>query len=75
MNRNRLVRIKEIVGDKKADPPVPGLLPIGKSHFWAGVKSGKFPPPLKLGERTTCWRLSDILQIVEKGFFDKGGAI
>jgi prophage regulatory protein len=70
----RLLRIKEVVGDKKANPPVPGLLPIGKSQFWAGVRSGKYPAPIKLGPRTTCWKLSDILLIVEQGVSEKGGS-
>ena len=73
MKTDRLLRIKEIVGDSKADPPVSGLLPIGKSQFWAGVKSGKYPQPTKLGPRTTCWKLSEILRIVEEGTSGKEG--
>lgn len=73
METERLIRIKEIVGDKKANPPVSGILPIGKSQFWAGVRSGKYPAPLKLGPRTTCWKLSDILLIVEEGVLAKEG--
>jgi prophage regulatory protein len=43
------------------------ILPIGRSTWWAGVKSGKFPQPIKLGERTTAWKESDIQQIVNNG--------
>ena len=44
---------------------VPGLIPIGKSSWWAGVKSGKYPKPVKLGIRTTVWLASDIRALIE----------
>jgi prophage regulatory protein len=44
-----------------------GPLPISKSAWWAGVKSGVYPAPVKLGPRTTCWRDADIQQLVENG--------
>jgi len=37
-----------------------GLLPIGRSSFLKGVKEGRYPKPVKLGPRTTAWRVSDI---------------
>ena len=46
------------------------LVPVGKSTWWAGCKSGRFPKPVKLGVRTTAWRMSDILALLEK--FDRG---
>ena len=42
------------------------LLPIGRSTLWAGVKSGRFPRPVKLGPRTTAWRASDIATLLAK---------
>ena len=42
------------------------ILPISASSWWQGVRSGKYPTPLKLGPRTTCWRASDILQLISK---------
>ena len=33
------------------------LIPIGKSSWWEGIKKGRFPKPIKLGPRTTAWRL------------------
>ena len=41
------------------------LLPISKSSWWAGVRAGRFPKPLKLGPNTTAWRASDILALIE----------
>jgi prophage regulatory protein len=41
------------------------LIPVSKSTWWDGVKRGKFPKPIKLGRRITCWRLADILALIE----------
>ncbi|MDX2471112.1 MAG: AlpA family phage regulatory protein [SAR324 cluster bacterium] len=40
------------------------LIPISKSAWWAGVKTGKYPASVKLGPRTTCWKASDIQQVI-----------
>ena len=40
--------------------------PVSRSAWWAGVKNGKYPPSLKLGARTTCWKKSDVLALIEK---------
>jgi prophage regulatory protein len=61
-----LVRIHQIIGDPEANPPVAPLIPVGASSWWAGVKSGKYPQPIKLGPRTTCWRISDIRKLIEQ---------
>lgn len=42
---------------------IPSILPIAKSTFWAGVKSGRYPKPVKLSERITCWRSEDIIAV------------
>lgn len=47
-------------------PQVLSVIPISKSAWWAGVKAGKYPPSVKLGKRTTCWRSRDILNLVEE---------
>ncbi len=41
-------------------PQVLHVLGIGKTKFWEGVKSGDFPQPVKLGPKTTVWRVDDI---------------
>ena len=45
------------------------IFPIGKSTWWQGVKDGRFPEPVKLGERTTAWRVEDIKALIE-GYSD-----
>ena len=46
-------------------PQVLELIPIAKSTWWAGVKSGRFPASVKLGPRTTAWRVEDIRNLIE----------
>lgn len=48
-------------------PQVLELIPVSRSSFWAGVKSGRYPQPVKLGPATTCWRAADILALIEGG--------
>ena len=42
-----------------------GPIPVGRSTWWAGVKIGRFPPPVKLGPRTTVWKVEDIRKLIE----------
>jgi len=58
------LRIWQIVGNPKAKPPIPALIPIGRTTFLNGVKSGKYPKPVKLGERTTAWKVEDIRNLI-----------
>ena len=58
------LRLKQIIGDPQANPPVPAVIPISKSRWWQGCKDGKFPKPVKLGPRTTAWRVSDIRALI-----------
>ena len=44
-----------------------GPIPISRSTWWEGVRTGRFPKPLKLGPRVTVWRAEDILDLIEKG--------
>lgn len=60
------LRLKQIIGDPKADPPIPAIIPVGNTAWWAGVKSGRFPKPEKLGSHTTAWRVGDIKKLAER---------
>ncbi|HAS22767.1 MAG TPA: AlpA family phage regulatory protein [Idiomarina loihiensis] len=46
-------------------PQVLEIIPVGKSTWWAGVKSGRFPKPVKLGPRTTAWKATDIAALAQ----------
>jgi len=56
------LRLSQILGNAKTPP----LIPVGKSTWWAGVKSGRYPKPVKLSERCTAWRAEDILSLIQK---------
>jgi len=64
-----LLRISQIIGDPKAVPPIEPIIPVSRSHWWAGVKDGRYPQPMKLGPRITVWSASSIqaLTINAKG--------
>lgn len=59
------LRLPQIVGDAKAEPPIPAIIPVSKSTWWAGVKAGRYPKPVKLGPRITAWRVEDIRALIE----------
>lgn len=59
------LRIKDICGDRNAIPSIPALIPVSRSAWWAGVKAGRYPQPVKLGPKTTVWRVEDIRQLIE----------
>ena len=58
------VRLSQIIGNRRAKPPIPAIIPVSKSTWWDGVKSGRFPKPLKLGARITVWRVEDIMALI-----------
>lgn len=47
-------------------PDVLALIPVSRSAWWAGVKEGRFPPPVKLSARTTAWRRDDIQALIAR---------
>ncbi len=62
------LRLRQIIGNPKANPPVPPVIPVSKSTWWEGVKSGRYPQPVRtLGLRITAWRVEDIRSLIENG--------
>ncbi len=57
------LRLAQIVGDKKTGTPA--IFPVSKSTWWQGVKSGRYPQPVKLSERCTAWRVEDVRALIE----------
>lgn len=57
------LRISQIVNVPAKDdrPARIGIIPVSRAHFWAGVKSGRFPQPTRaLGPNITAWAVADI---------------
>ena len=54
------VRLETILGPD-------GPIPVSKPTWWAGVRSGRDPKPVKLGPRITAWRVEDIRALIARG--------
>ncbi|WP_036247138.1 AlpA family transcriptional regulator [Methylobacter sp. BBA5.1] len=58
------LRLHNIIGNKKTNTPA--IIPVSRTSWLEGVKSGKYPKPVKLGERSVAWRVDDIRELVKK---------
>ena len=47
-------------------PQILDVFPVSASTWWAGVKSGRFPAPVKLTANTTAWRAEDIHALISR---------
>ena len=43
---------------------IPDVIPVSSASWWRGVKSGRYPKPVKFSERVTAWRVGDIRQLL-----------
>ena len=59
------LRLPQIIGNKKSEPPIPAIIPVSKSTWWAGVKAGRYPQPKKIGARCTVWSVESIRNYIE----------
>ena len=53
--KKRLLRINQVLA----------LVPVGRSSWWEGCRTGRYPKPIILGPRTTVWRAEDIAAFIE----------
>jgi hypothetical protein len=60
------LRLPQIIGNRKTKPPIPGIIPVSKTTWWAGIKSGIYPPAIKLSPRVCVWRASDIQALISQ---------
>lgn len=52
----RLIRLPEVLS----------IYPLGKTSWYAGVKSGEFPKPVKLrGRRAVAWYEHQVIELAE----------
>ncbi len=72
-NRSKYSEINQNIKSGKEEPDrllrlseVLKLIPVSRSSWYQGIKDGKYPPPIKLGPRTSAWRESDIMALMEK---------
>ena len=60
------LRLKEIIGDRRANPPVRGVFPVSKTTWYTGIANGFYPPGYNLGPRAKGWKVSDIRELLER---------
>lgn len=58
------LRLPQILGNPRAKPPIPALIPVCKSTWWAGIRTGRYPAPVKLAPRVAAWRVEDIRALI-----------
>lgn len=46
-------------------PTVLKYIPVSKTTWWNGVKSGRFPKSVKLGAGITTWRAEDVRKLID----------
>ena len=59
-----LYRINQICGDPARDRDP--IIPVSRATWWRGVKSGRFPQPIKLSANCTAWKAEEIHQLAER---------
>jgi prophage regulatory protein len=63
---SRYLRLKQIIGDPSSDPPIPPIIPVSRTTWFDGIKSGRFPQPVRsLGTRIVVWRAADIAALLD----------
>jgi len=65
------LRLNKIIGSTKTNPPTPPLIPVSRSTWYAGIKSGRFPAPTKpFGGRISLYRVEAIRDLIAQMAFD-----
>lgn len=42
------------------------FIPVSRSGWFEGVKTGRYPKPVKLSERVTAWKAEDIHELIRR---------
>lgn len=45
-------------------PTILKVIPVSKSTWWNGVKTGHYPKQVKLSSRASAWRVEDIQKLI-----------
>ncbi|MGV8059792.1 MAG: helix-turn-helix transcriptional regulator [Smithellaceae bacterium] len=80
MPTKRYLRLCQIIGtlaasqkkrsannvDRKTEEPLyQPIIPVSRSTWWAGVRSGRYPAPVKLSSRCSAWAEEAIDKLAE----------
>lgn len=65
-HKERIYKTKDGLERKiKARPPSSGILPLGRSTIYDLVRKGDMPAPVRLSERVSAWRTTDLIEWLE----------
>jgi hypothetical protein len=56
-------RVAEIANNRRTKQP--GIIPVSRATWWAWVKAGKAPQPIRLSAGVTVWRRADVIAFAE----------
>lgn len=64
--RTGFLRLRQIIGDQKTEPPIPPIIPISKAQWFLNVKTYPeiWPQPIRLGPSTVVYRVEDIHRLI-----------
>ncbi|MGP1667647.1 MAG: helix-turn-helix transcriptional regulator [Rhodanobacter sp.] len=57
------LRVSEIANNRRTHTP--GIIPVSAATWWAWVKAGKAPQPIRLSAGVTVWRAIDVATFAE----------
>ena len=57
------LRVSDIARNRRTGAA--GIIPVSAATWWAWVKSGKAPQPIKLSAGVTVWRYIDVANFAE----------
>lgn len=43
------------------------LVPVSRSTWYAGMKAGQYPSPIRISSRRVAWRANDIAKVIATG--------
>lgn len=67
MQQEKYLRLATILGDKNANPPIEGIIPVSKQTWYSNVKKGLYPQPIRISQRVTVYRASEIYNLRDNG--------
>lgn len=54
--KERMLRIRQVLE----------MYPVSRATWWNGIRDGIYPAGIKLSTRTTAWKESDILALIDR---------
>ena len=66
MQPKPILRLKEIIGDEAANPPIPPIVPVSRSTWYRGISEGLFPKGVQISRGCVGWLRTDIENLVAK---------